>query len=112
MGHLRCYQMAVDFYHQAQDVEIPGYLKDQLLRAASSVALNLNEGTGKFTKKDRRRFFQMALGSIRECQAIKDLNPEAFEPESKQILDHLGASVFLLIKNMQNSERPISRPDP
>ena len=33
-----------------------GYLADQLRRAASSVVLNFSEGTGKRTRRDRRRY--------------------------------------------------------
>jgi len=43
MHHLRSYQLAVQFYRIAKGIELPGHLKDQLRRAASSVALNLSE---------------------------------------------------------------------
>ena len=45
--------------------------KDQLDRASTSVPLNIAEGNGKFSMKDRARFFQMALGSGLECAARK-----------------------------------------
>ena len=35
------------------------YLVDQLNRAALSIATNLAEGNGRFTKADRRNFFTM-----------------------------------------------------
>ncbi|MGE3386767.1 MAG: four helix bundle protein [Bdellovibrionales bacterium] len=38
-----------------------------------SIALNLAEGSGKETNADRRRFYQIAMGSLREAQAIIDL---------------------------------------
>ena len=99
MQHLRCYQLAVQFYRQAKGVKLPKHLNDQLMRAATSVALNLSEGTGKRTCKDRGRFFQIALGSVRECQAVVDLEPEKFTTATKQTLDRLGASVYLLLRN-------------
>ncbi|NUQ45442.1 MAG: four helix bundle protein [Phycisphaerae bacterium] len=34
-----------------------GFLVDQLNRAAMSIATNLAEGNGRFTKPDRRNFF-------------------------------------------------------
>ncbi len=79
--------------------KIPGPLKGQLQRAASSVALNLAEGWGRATPADRRRFFQIAFGSHREVQAIIQLEPDEFNEEERDILDPLAASVFKLLRN-------------
>ena len=35
-----------------------------------SIALNLAEGKGRFTPKDQKRFYSIALGSTREVQAL------------------------------------------
>jgi four helix bundle protein len=43
-----------------------GFLSDQLNRAALSVATNLAEGNGRFTKSDRKHFFIIARGSTQE----------------------------------------------
>lgn len=48
-------------------------LKDQLSRASSSIALNLAEGTGKFTPKDKARFYYQSRGSCYECVALFDM---------------------------------------
>ena len=68
-------------------MQLSGHLKDQLLRASSSIALNLAEGSGRFGIKDQKRFFHIAFGSLRECQAILDLefneNPEVRECADK-----------------------------
>ncbi|PYK58403.1 MAG: four helix bundle protein [Verrucomicrobia bacterium] len=40
--------------------------KDQLDRASTSIPLNIAEGNGKFSAKDRARFFEMARGSALE----------------------------------------------
>ena len=101
MLHLRSFHLAVQFYEQARGIKLPHHLKDQLLRAASSVALNLSEGTGKLSKKDRCRFFQIALGSVRECQAIQSLEPHSFNTQSSESLNRLGGSIYLLIRNMR-----------
>ena len=47
--------------------------RDHLERAGDSVALNIAEGNGKFSLKDRARFFQIAHGSALECAACLDL---------------------------------------
>ena len=47
--------------------------KDQLDRASTSVPLNIAEGNGKFSLKDRSRFLEMARGSALECAACLDV---------------------------------------
>ena len=56
-----------------ENVARPGEIKDQLDRASSSIALNIAEGNGKFTPKDRCRFFDIAHGSALECAAGLDV---------------------------------------
>ena len=50
-----------------------GEVKDQLDRASTSIALNIAEGNGKYTPKDRSRFFDIAHGSALECAAGLDI---------------------------------------
>ena len=47
--------------------------KDQLDRASTSIPLNIAEGNGKFSKRDRARFFEIARGSALECAACLDV---------------------------------------
>ncbi|MDQ2069877.1 four helix bundle protein [Natronospira bacteriovora] len=49
------------------------HARGQLLRASQSVPMNIAEGNGKGTQKDRRRFFEIARGSALECAAIQDV---------------------------------------
>jgi len=47
--------------------------KDQIDRASTSIPLNIAEGNGKYTSKDRCRFFDIARGSALECAACLDV---------------------------------------
>src|SRR5215510_4285050 len=47
--------------------------KEQLDRASTSIPLNIAEGNGKFSAKDRARFFEVARGSALECAACLDV---------------------------------------
>src|SRR6266576_1764163 len=47
--------------------------KDQLDRASTSIPLNIAEGNGKFSAKDRARFLEIARGSALECAACLDV---------------------------------------
>jgi four helix bundle protein len=47
--------------------------KDQLDRASTSIPLNVAEGNGKFSAKDRARFLEIARGSALECAACLDV---------------------------------------
>jgi len=48
-------------------------VKDQLDRASTSIPLNIAEGNGKFSQRDRARFLEIARGSALECAACLDV---------------------------------------
>jgi four helix bundle protein len=75
---LTVYQVALDFIVVADELagSFPvgrAYLADQLHRAATSIVLNVAEGAGEFSKKDKARFYRMARRSATECSAILDI---------------------------------------
>ena len=95
LKNFKAYQMSVEFYHVCASMKLPRYLKDQLNRASSSISLNLAEGSAKFSKKDKVRFYQIAFGSLRECQAVLDLADKGFHKE-RQMADELWACLYRL----------------
>ena len=97
MKTFRTYHLARDFYRQIVPLKLVRPLRDQLHRAAASVALNLAEGYGRQTLADQRRFFAMALGSVRECQAVLDLAADVVPGGLTDQLDHLAASTWRLL---------------
>ncbi|RIL12436.1 MAG: hypothetical protein DCC75_00425 [Proteobacteria bacterium] len=100
LKNFRTYQLAVNFYRQSLCQKLPSELRSQFTRAASSIALNLAEGAGRRTNADQKRFFQIAMGSLRECQAILDLAYLAEHP-AKLTADALGAHIYKLIRSYQ-----------
>ena len=98
MKNFKTYQIAVDFYRLLAPEQLPGHLKDQLNRASSSIALNLAEGAGRFNKKDQRRFYKIAYGSLRECKAIIEIG-EIRDSKIESCADKLGAHLYKLIKS-------------
>ena len=75
---LEVYQRALDFADAITSLtqSFPrgyGFLVDQLNRAALSIATNLAEGNGRFTKPDRQAFFTFARGSVQECVPLIEI---------------------------------------
>lgn len=50
-----------------------GDLADQLRRATTSIALNIAEGAGEYSRADKARFYRMAKRSATECAAVLDV---------------------------------------
>jgi four helix bundle protein len=74
---LRVYQDAIAFVSWCEDIFQRASRKaaayDQLDRASTSIALNIAEGNGKFSNKDRCRFFDISRSSALECAACLDI---------------------------------------
>ena len=75
---LDVYRLAIDFNGVTASItgQLPpgnGWLKDQLARAALSIPTNTAEGAGEFSRRDKARFYRIALRSATECAAILDV---------------------------------------
>lgn len=93
-----------------------GDVKDQLDRASTSIPLNIAEGNGKYSPKDRCRFFDIAHGSALECAAGLDTLVAKGKTTSEQIrqgkemLQRIVRMLMGLIK--RNSTREYERHAP
>jgi len=80
---------------------------DQLRRASFSIVLNLAEGTGRFTKPDKRNFYIISRSSIFECIAILDVLRDEPIVEEDEFLkfydqgDQLSRILYTMINNLQ-----------
>ena len=75
---LEVYRLSIDYvafsYRIAKSLSgINRPARDQWLRAAQSIPLNIAEGNGKTSLKDNNRFFEIARGSALECASIHDV---------------------------------------
>jgi four helix bundle protein len=79
---------------------------DQLRRAAFSIMLNIAEGSGRFTKPDKRNFYIIARGSVFECVAVFDYLKDTnylTEDDFRNFylkLEELSKMLFALIKGL------------
>ncbi len=109
---LRVYQDALDFSKQIYQVtkrfpkdELFG-LTSQLRRAASSVSLNIAEGSS-LTKTEFKNFLRRSRGSVYECVAVLSLAADndyiSEEARNKMYKDcqKLAKSISALINSMR-----------
>jgi four helix bundle protein len=98
LKNFRSYQLAVSYYHECEKIKLPSHLKDQLLRASSSVVLNLSEGSAKPSVKERIRYYTIAFASLRETQSILELiRMSQKNPSLVKQADTLAACLYRLV---------------
>lgn len=84
--------------------------RDQLRRASLSIVLNIAEGSGRFTKPDKRNFYVIARGSVFETVAILEIFYELgyLEKSTYQTFynqaEELSKMLFALINSL--SQKP------
>jgi four helix bundle protein len=110
---LKVYQLAIEFNKFAHQIcsklDFRSDIKNQLDRASNSIVLNIAEGNGKYSKKDKCRYFDISVGSafesascldilsVRNLISSEDLNT------GKLLLKEIISMLFGLIKS--NSDR-------
>jgi len=101
------YRASMEFVSFAKKVsdDLPrgsANLRDQIMRAATSITLNIAEGSGKRHRDDKRRYYGSALGSVSECVAVLEimgaieLAPKERLAEGDALLNRINAMLLKL----------------
>lgn len=86
------------------------FLVDQLNRATPSIATNLADGNGQFTKPDRRNLSIIARSSVRDCMPLVEvarrcgLVPEQAARALRERLEVIAKMISGLINGLDKRE--------
>jgi four helix bundle protein len=112
--NLEVYQTALNWGEHADHLckilkgKVSGSLLDQLMRAATSIPLNIAEGNGRWHKREKRQFFWIARGSAFECVPIiqvvkrKGLIPLEDYAAAYELLERISKMLSRLIQSVEN----------
>ena len=111
---LDVYQASLEFVGMASQLidRLPtghSALAQQLYRAAMSIPLNIAEGAGEFSRKDKARFYRIALRSTTECAAILDVSrklglvEEQIFQTGRQLLLRIVAMLTAIARKLSGS---------
>ncbi len=108
---LEIYQKAKTFHLLVRDfirsAPLDATTRNQLTRASFSIVLNIAEGSGRFSKPDRRNFLIISRSSLFECVAILELLTEEKLLNKMQFLhfyqkaEEISKMLFAMIKNLK-----------
>jgi four helix bundle protein len=99
---LAAYQVACELLVSVKNAAIADLkLRDQALRAAKSVCLNIAEGTGR-TGADQKRVFVIARGEASETVAALHIAGRCgdCDPDSARVGAALGRRVYALLSGL------------
>jgi four helix bundle protein len=107
----RAVQVVVAVAALARRIEkIDPWLASQMRRAAASIALNIAEGAGEFSKAEKAKFYRYARRSAFELSAALDvaliyigITETEITPINSN-LDEVGAMLTTMIKNLGKAE--------
>ena len=107
---LEAYAIAVEFHRALVPLARQrglASLRDQMLRAADSIVLNLAEGAGRMARDDKRRFYEIALGSLTECAAVLDClrNRAAIAPQTHADCRALAIRLYQILSRLTGPPR-------
>ena len=109
------YRKAIEFLGLASNIldALPrgnATLADQLRRCSLSIPLNIAEGAGKVSLRDRQRYFSIARGSSFEAYAILDacqivaLSDPVLSAKGRALLREIVAMLTVLTGQAHNSK--------
>lgn len=106
---ISAYQMAFTFSNDiwkavlAWDYFAKDTVGKQLGRAVDSISANIAEGFGRYSKKDKVRFYRISMGSLEEVadwikkSSVRELISSQDSNEYLQTLDGLRKEIYNLI---------------
>jgi four helix bundle protein len=106
LQRVQAYRLAMDAMREAR-LDAQRAKKDvltrevggQLLRAAGSIGANIAEGYSRGTTSDRRKFYEYALGSVRECIVWYETLPESLPASRIERLVSIRRLLLTMIRN-------------
>lgn len=109
--NLEVYKKAKTFHLGCKNLilerNFDNYVNNQVGRASFSIALNIAEGSGKFSKADRRNFYVISRASLFECIAVLDILKDSDNITEDEFLgfakqgDELSRILFAMIRNLK-----------
>ena len=99
MNQFRTYQLALELAKICKHIRLKGPYQNQFQRAVLSIALNLSEGSSRSSVKERRHFYQVAFGSVREVQTLIEILDLS---SIRQITDRLAAHCYRLCLSLRD----------
>jgi four helix bundle protein len=107
---LEVYKKAKHFHCECKALfssrSLDRFVVDQLGRASFSIPLNIAEGSGKFSKPDRKNYFTTARASVFECVAVLDILCDEGKLSNEELADLMGKAdelsriLYSMIKNL------------
>jgi four helix bundle protein len=84
------------------------YLEDQLKRATLNIQLNLAEGTGRFSGKEKMHYYTVARSSVFECVALLDIleSMKMLTPESYKSFYESYEKISKMLLGMYRNVNP------
>ena len=100
---LRAYATALAFLRAVREARVRDReLRNQALKAAKSVCLNLAEGAGRATRADKARAYAIARGELVEAIAAVEIALESRDarPEAVPRVLALGGELYAVLSKL------------
>ena len=108
---LNVYKKSKVFHSSIQgllnSINLDSITRNQLSRASLSIVLNIAEGSGRNSKRDKRHFFVISRGSVFECIAILDVIKDDNKIDSEAFStfynagEELSKMLFAMTKSLE-----------